>query len=372
MSKNQLTTAENKSVAVQSAFSPSALTKEQSEIIKTQIAPGISDNDLMYCLEIAKEAQLNPIIKDIYFVPRKASINGQWVSKHEPMIGRKGARAIARRKGMKVPPTTGHTIKLFPYLDQSGEWQEKRDLVGWAEIMIEGQKVRKEAAFSVYKQTTKQGEVTKFWREMPTVMVEKVAEFQLLDAIYGLDGIMSIDAGVLSDEGNFESTNSARVNTTNSIDSIEDALRQIGLGLDKQDEIAYATGNTFNHAKALQSLGFVVRDSKWIIKFVEEAEVVETTATDDSKEVSDIQDLADLGIAIEELGGKLTAPKPNSKGEKWVMANVEEDADGVVAKRLNELNFVKKSGNWVRKVDDLVKPQEPTQDSLLNEAETVF
>jgi len=256
--------AKNSSVVVSSPFSALNISSEQMAIIKTQIAPGISDNDLMYCLEIAGQAQLNPIVKDIYFVPRKANINGQWVEKHEPMIGRKGARAIARRKGMKVPPTTGHTIKLFPYMDEKGEWQEKRDLVGWAEMTIEGQKVRKEAAFSVYKQTKKDGTITQFWKNMPTVMVEKVAEFQLLDAVYGLDGIMSIDAGTLED-----GTSSEEHTLTSFNKEIAQQIEQLGLKCSINDGMVELSGDVYSNAKLLKGLGFIVRNGKFTMPAAE-------------------------------------------------------------------------------------------------------
>jgi len=253
--------------AVQSAFSSKVLTGEQMNILRTQIAPDISDNDLMYCLEVADNCQLNPILKDIYFVPRMAQINGRWVTKHEPMVGRKGARAIARRKGMRVPPNTGHTIKKFPKF-KNGEWIEERDLVGWAELVIDGQIVRKEAAFSVFKQTKKDGSVTKFWQDMPTVMVEKVAEFQLLDAVYGLDGVMSIDAGILADDEPI----TTNVNTANK-EEILAALEQLGLQFEFNDDLLVVKGAQMKHSKTLKQLGFGFYNKQWQIRVAIEAEV---------------------------------------------------------------------------------------------------
>lgn len=243
---------------VHSAFSSKSLTKEQMNILRTQIAPDIADNDLMYCLEVADKCGLNPILKDIYFVPRMANVNGRWVTKHEPMVGRKGARSIARRKGMKIPPNTGHSIKKYPKLINN-EWVEERDLVGWAELIIDGQTVRKEAAYSTYKQTKKDGTVTKFWQDMPTVMVEKVAEFQLLDAVYGLDGVMSIDAGYVSD--NMESASFLS-------DENEKALQQLGIKLQKFNGVAIAS-NFQGKEKYLEDFGFIKNGGNWSIEYVE-------------------------------------------------------------------------------------------------------
>lgn len=255
--------------AVQSAFSSKALTKEQMNILRVQIAPDIGDADLLYCLEIADNTQLNPILKEIYFVPRMAQVNERWVTKYEPMVGRKGARTIARRKGMKIPPNTGHTIKKYPKL-VNGDWIEERDLVGWAELVIEGQVVRKEAAFSIYKQTKKDGSVNKFWQNMPTVMVEKVAEFQLLDAVYGLDGVMSIDAGIVADD--------AEVCITAYLSNeIEDALRHLGVTLQKFNGVAIAS-NHHGKEKILQDFGFTKNGGNWSIKYEQETKQIQVPA----------------------------------------------------------------------------------------------
>lgn len=263
---------------VQSAFSSKALTKEQMNILRTQIAPDITDDDLLYCLEIADNCKLNPILKEIYFVPRMSQVNGRWVTKHEPMVGRKGARSIARKKGMIVPPNTGHTIKKFPKL-VNGEWIEERDLVGWAELTIGGQTVRKEAAYSTYKQTKKDGTVTKFWQDMPTVMVEKVAEFQLLDAVFGLDGVMSIDAGYV-DLDNFEQQNFLTFEN-------EEALEQLGIRLQKYNGVAIAL-NYKGKEKYLEDFGFRKNGGNYSINYIEDTkdETIETNNPNDKESVS--------------------------------------------------------------------------------------
>lgn len=274
MSKNEVThVSQSQGAMIKSPFSAYALTEEQSSIIKTQIAPGITDGDLMYCLEIAKQAQLNPILKEIYFVPRRSKIDNQWVTKHEPMIGRKGARSIARRKGMIVPPTTGYTLKQFPFLED-GEWKEKRDLIGWAELEITGQKVRKEAAYSVFVQKTSDGAITKFWNTMPTVMIEKVAEFQLLDAVYGLDGLMSIDAGFIEDE----SSSTQAMTSLADLNKIERELKSLNLEYHLVgDEICIQDKGAFQFATALKKEGFVYENSTktWKIRvaMIENADI---------------------------------------------------------------------------------------------------
>jgi len=321
---------------VQSAFSAASLTQEQMQIIKNQIAPGISDNDLMYCLEIAKQSQLNPIIKDIYFVPRKVNIAqyGQpekWVEKHEPMVGRKGARAIARRKGMKVPPNTGTTIKKFPVL-KNGIWEEERDLIGWAEMTIENTVVRKEAAYSVFKQTTKKGDITKFWKDMPTVMIEKVAEFQLLDAIYGLDGVMSIDAGFVTDvesETTIQKLPPAKtVNTTT-----------ISGGL--LEKVAAATKIvSTNSIETTQ------------VKPIDEVAPIEPVVENKTNYV----DMADLGIALSELGLDMST---KVQGVKTYAIISGGNIDGLET-TLTDMGFSKGKNYWGMDVSSLIAQEANT------------
>jgi len=172
---------------------------------------------------------------------------------------------------MKIPPNTGHTIKKYPKLI-NGNWTEERDLVGWAELVIEGQVVRKEAAFSVYKQTKKDGSVTKFWQDMPTVMVEKVAEFQLLDAIYGLDGVMSIDAGYVADD--------RLENLAFLTDETESALAELGIKLQKYNGVAIAI-NYNGKEKYLEEFGFKKSNSNWIINYEEIPSGIEQKSKDD-------------------------------------------------------------------------------------------
>jgi len=175
-------------------------------IIKKQLAPGISDGELLYCLEMAKNYDLSLIRKEVYIVSRRSQVNGMWVEKFEPMIGRKGARIIARKKGMNMPPRTHCVIKKIPML-KNGKWILEEDLVAVAELTIleNGNEVTysQEANYSSFVQTKKDGSVSKFWHSMPLVMLQKVAEFQLIDFMYGLDGYMNYDAGMLEDETPF-------------------------------------------------------------------------------------------------------------------------------------------------------------------------
>ena len=279
----------------------------QIDIIKRQFAPTISDEDLEYCLEIARVSGLNPILKEIYFVPRRAKINGVWVEKHEPMVGRDGARKVARKKGMKRPPNTGYEIKKTPVY-KDGKFTLIEDLVGYAELIIDGEMVRKEAEFSVYKKTDKEGEPTNFWRTMPTVMVQKVAEFQLLKAIYGLDGLMSIDVGLVEEE----------VEVTPSIEKSKAIALMESLKLEyKIDGDILYVENGYNHSKILKESGFEVKNNKFFCVITEE--VVKTNETNETNETKEL-------------------PKPKEDGPAMRLAKLLKEK-GLSAEQIGE--FVK-------------------------------
>ena len=175
---------------------------EELSVVKKQVAPGISNGDLLYCLQMQAETGLSIIKKELWIVPRKANINGKWVEKHEPMIGRRGARKIAASKGFKGTVKTHCEIKATPQL-VNGKWEMKEDLVAVAELTHNDETHTIECDFSAFAGTTKSGDLTTFWRKMPKIMLMKVAEFQLLDKVFGLDGLGSYEAGYVAD-GNIE------------------------------------------------------------------------------------------------------------------------------------------------------------------------
>ena len=61
------------------------LSQDEKKIIKAQFfPPNATDIDMIYCMKVAETFNLNPILKQIFFVERSANINGQWITKIEP------------------------------------------------------------------------------------------------------------------------------------------------------------------------------------------------------------------------------------------------------------------------------------------------
>jgi len=158
------------------------LNDENKKIIREQhFPPNATRADMVYCMRVAEAFNLNPILKQIFFVSRKSNVNGQWHEKIEPMAGRDSFLILARRTGQLQHIKSWTEIKETPQR-VNGEWVLKPDLVGIAEVKrIDTQEVfRIEVPYSEYCQKTREGKPNKFWDEKPQTMIKKVAESQVL------------------------------------------------------------------------------------------------------------------------------------------------------------------------------------------------
>ena len=168
---------------------------EQKKIIKNQFfPPSATSEDMIYCMNIAKNMGLNPITKEIFFVPRKSNVNGKWIEKIDPMLGRDSYVKVAHSTGLFAGMETDSKIDKSPKFE-NGEWVEKSDLVAVCKVW------RKDTekpfvvtvAYSEYVQLTKEGTPNKFWKEKPDTMLKKVAESQALRKAFSINGAYSID-----------------------------------------------------------------------------------------------------------------------------------------------------------------------------------
>ncbi len=171
------------------------LSKEEKQIIRKQFfPPKATDIDMQYCMSVAQSFDLNPILKQIYFVPRRAFVDGQWVEKIEPLAGRDSFLTLAHRTGKFAGIESFCEIKEKPYLN-NGKWEQKSDLVGIAKVYRND--VEKpfivEVSYNEYVQKKKDGTPTQFWLNMPETMIKKVAESQALRKAFNISGLYSID-----------------------------------------------------------------------------------------------------------------------------------------------------------------------------------
>jgi phage recombination protein Bet len=146
-----------------------AMTNEQVDLIKRTIARGATDDELQMFLHICQRTGLDPFAKQIYAVKR-------WdkTARREVMAvqtGIDGYRLVAERTGRYAPGREpSHTYDDTGKLATATSYVKKLTADGtWHEVAAT-------AHYAEYVQTTKEGGPTRFWAQMPHVMLAKVAE----------------------------------------------------------------------------------------------------------------------------------------------------------------------------------------------------
>lgn len=147
------------------------LTLAQLELVKTQICPGASDDELKLFLYTAKRAGVDPLLKQIYSVRR----GGKMVIQ----MGIDGFRAVAAQQNDYLPGE-----ETFEY-DSDGNLISAT--VSVYKILANGEKHKfsKAAYWTEYAQYQKDkysGKMTlsQFWKQFPRVMLAKCAEAAVL------------------------------------------------------------------------------------------------------------------------------------------------------------------------------------------------
>lgn len=116
------------------------LNKERIAQIKKHFFPAgteVNKTEMEYCLSVATKYGLDPFLRQVFFVPRKAKVknNGieDWVEKIEPLVGRDGFLAIAHKSGKFGGIRSYSKIKNYPKL-VNNQWQYTQDLVAICEV----------------------------------------------------------------------------------------------------------------------------------------------------------------------------------------------------------------------------------------------
>jgi phage recombination protein Bet len=158
------------------------------EIVKKYLVQGkselVTNQELMYFLNICKASKLNPLVKDCYLVKYSANEGAAIITSVD--FFRKRARAQKDCKGWKK----GVLVR-----DKDGRVRDSYGLVmddetlvgGWFQAHPEGwlEPFRLEVNLKGYLKKTSEGKLTRFWAEenQPT-MISKVAEAQGLRTLW--------------------------------------------------------------------------------------------------------------------------------------------------------------------------------------------
>jgi len=263
-------------VKIESAFEGKEL-----EVIKKQFfPPNTNKTEMEYCLSVAKTFGLNPITKEIHFVPRKQYVkeNGKWIEKIEPLVGRDGFLSIAHKSGQLAGMKTESYVKEVPILE-NGKWVSKTDLVARCEVYRKDsdKPFIVEVRYSEYVQSTKDGRPTYFWEKMPDTMLKKVSESQALRKAFNISGIYAaeeVGIGTYSENGDLvidtEVTETEVVETEvseNETKDIQEALKRLNIPYEIKDGWL-AVRNGYKYANLLKQLGLQYSGQKklWYIK----------------------------------------------------------------------------------------------------------
>lgn len=154
-----------------SRFSP-----EQIDLIKRQICPGASDDELQLFIQQCNRTGLDPFSRQIYSIERREKRDNTWVTKRQTQVSIDGLRLVAERSGKYA----GQTAPEFCGAD--GQWRDvwlKREPPAAARVGV----LRRDfaqpcygiARYESYVQTGRDGP-TRMWATMADVMLAKCAE----------------------------------------------------------------------------------------------------------------------------------------------------------------------------------------------------
>ncbi len=155
------------------------LTREEIELIKKTVAKGATDDELALFAHVCNRTGLDPFARQIYAIKRRQKNEaGEWVENMVFQVAIDGFRLIAERSGKYK----GQTIPVF--YDKGGHereiWLDPKTPPSACKVGAYRQGAIEPlfgvAIFDEYKQTKYGGELTKMWKEKPSIMIAKCAE----------------------------------------------------------------------------------------------------------------------------------------------------------------------------------------------------
>ncbi|MCR6574325.1 putative prophage LambdaCh01, recombination protein Bet [Campylobacter insulaenigrae] len=237
----------------------------------------INKTEMEYCLSVAIKYGLDPFLRQVFFVPRRAKVTKDgkdvWIDKIEPLVGRDGFLAIAHKSGKFGGIKSYSEIKNCPKL-VNNQWQYTQDLVAICEVYRtdSDKPFIVEVAYSEYVQKTNENKITTFWASKPDTMLKKVAESQALRKAFNVSGLYSAEEmgiGITEDEiiidtEAVQNTTISDEENSVSLEYLTDSVKLLGLDVEVIGEYVRIVGNTYGLTEKLKQLGFKYKSDKKI------------------------------------------------------------------------------------------------------------
>lgn len=153
--------------------------REDMELLRETICKGCTPQDFKLFMMVCQRTKLDPFAKQIYAVPRWDSKLNRNSMTIQTSID--GFRLVAERTGKYAPgKATEYQFEQGKLISATSFIKKQTNDGSWHEVSYT-------AFFDEYCQKTKDGRPTKFWADMPRVMLAKVAEAACLRKCFPME-----------------------------------------------------------------------------------------------------------------------------------------------------------------------------------------